>query len=533
MSRRGQFTWTGLLAVVGTVAAMAATMVVAAPGGAATPEREYTTSFTPRCVDAPGVLNIETQPSMELRFRGPESVAEGQSGIEFTNASVSLVVPAKEVESFLAVGAQKINGKLTDLTVDATNMEPKELNIARPIGPPPLPGGLPFEVPTEGAGAKTVTIPNSGTFSFGPYTVTGKAGEEASLSLDATPGFTEEPEKHFQATGKGIVFEVEGVNEKGERVIGPLTTSCTGPQHVILANMAITTATTTTTTTTTTTCERIAPPFIREIHPNSGPEGGGNAVTISGPGVREAGRVMFGTAEAHITLSTTEGVVVTAPPGRGTVGVTASRTGGVPCQGPETSNAVAYTYLPPTQRNVEYKNWVVSGTVTDKKLGQAIALPEGARFNGSAEANTETGNGSVKGTVTIPPFTAPLKLFGLLPVSLGLTLTEVGTLEGTLVKSGMETLSMPLKLNVGVTGLKLLGLSVPTKCAAKEPLTLGLSDNPSFEELLSTGFSFTGTSTIPTFNCEGGLLGTLFGQVLSALLSGPENPYAIKFAPPV
>jgi Animal haem peroxidase len=41
----------------------------------------------------------------------------------------------------------------------------------------------------------------------------------------------------------------------------------------------------------------------------------------------------------------------------------------------------------------EDKSWTVSGTLTDKKTNQAITIPSGSTFNGSAEVDRETGAG--------------------------------------------------------------------------------------------------------------------------------------------
>jgi hypothetical protein len=184
----------------------------------------------------------------------------------------------------------------------------------------------------------------------------------------------------------------------------------------------------------------------------------------------------------------------------------------------------------------QFANLTFSGSLTDKKLGQSIALPEGATFNGSGELNTETGAGSVKGNLSIPPFMASLKLFGLLPVNLGLRLRQVGAIEGSVAKNetapGEEALTLPAKLSLGVTSLQILGLTVPTRCSGAEPLSLNLTDNLTSEELLKGGWSFSGTTAVPEVKCEGGFLGYLFGHVLSGLLSGPGNPYSLRISVP-
>jgi hypothetical protein len=205
------------------------------------------------------------------------------------------------------------------------------------------------------------------------------------------------------------------------------------------------------------------------------------------------------------------------------------------CEPPEAVLAQIPIHTP--IEKAEYKNWVLSGSLTDKKQGQAIALPEGSTFNGSGEVNTQTGAGSVTGNLSIPPFTAPLKLFGVLPLSLGVTIAQAGPLEGTVAKSEMvsgdQTLTIPANLNVFITSIGLFGLKLPTNCTTTEPVALQLTDTLTREELLRKGWSFTGATTLPRINCEGGPLGRgVLGFALSVLLSGPENSYSLKFSAP-
>lgn len=191
---------------------------------------------------------------------------------------------------------------------------------------------------------------------------------------------------------------------------------------------------------------------------------------------------------------------------------------------------------PPPVEKAEYKNWVLAGSIKDKPLGETISLPKGSTFNGTGEVNTETGVGSVKGALSVPPFSTPVKLFGLLPVTFGMTLTQVGPLEGLV--SGTETsmseplLTLPAKLDLGVTSVSLFGLKIPTSCATERPLSLKLTDALTHQELLHEGWHFSGTVGLPQFTCEGGFLPKLFALVLTLTLSGPENSYAISVTAP-
>ena len=432
MLSNSRYRWVGALLATSTLLAMMTAMVLAAPSGAASGERESATSFKAPCVIAPGVLNIQAQPTIELSFKGPEEVTEHQSGIEFTEASVGVKFPPEIREEFAPVGAVKTIATLTNLIVDAKNMEPKELNISRPKEPIPYPEGIPFEFNSEKEPI-TLRFPKEGTFSFGPYTVTGKAGEEATLSLDGRAGFEAESEGGgFKATGNGIVASIVSYNASGEKEIGPLTMVCTAPSNVLTEI-----------------------PISRAV---------------------------------------------------------------------------------PTTEEVEYANSALTGSITDKALGQAITLPPGSVFNGTGERSLQTGLGSIHGSVSIPPFEAPFKLFGVIPATLGLRLTGAEPVAGTVGPSegpsSHETVSLPMKLNLGVTSFKLLGLSVPTRCTASEPVSLALLQTLGGSEALAQPLSFSGSTAISRISCSGGILGSLFGSVLSGLISGGGNPYAIQIAAP-
>jgi hypothetical protein len=118
--------------------------------------------------------------------------------------------------------------------------------------------------------------------------------------------------------------------------------------------------------------------------------------------------------------------------------------------------------------------------------------------------------------------------------NVGLTITQVGSFAGLVAKSGeFEALSIPAKVNLGVAGVTVGGLSIPAQCSTSEPVSLNLAQTLDLEELLSKGWSFTGTTSIPTFKCEGeGIETNLLAGALSAVLSGPENPFSLAIPAP-
>jgi hypothetical protein len=86
------------------------------------------------------------------------------------------------------------------------------------------------------------------------------------------------------------------------------------------------------------------------------------------------------------------------------------------------------------------------------------------------------------------------------------------------------------KAIIGITVVGLLGIDVPTECHTSEPVVFNLSTTLTLGELLDVGPHFSGTTTIPSIKCEG-LSGLVLGALITELMSGSENPYALYIAP--
>jgi hypothetical protein len=208
---------------------------------------------------------------------------------------------------------------------------------------------------------------------------------------------------------------------------------------------------------------------------------------------------------------------------------------------------------------VPFKNWVVTGSLTPKLLNEPVTIPPGSTFNGGSDIEViELGNlhGTLNGNVSVPPFTAKLKLLGLVPTEVGLTFTQAAEAEGTIVSAehskctgpgsvygpGSQQctlLKVPTKANLGITFLSSslggpvgeVGVSTTTNCKTAEPVTFNLSGYVTLLELISSGPAFAGTVTIPPIVCEG-LEGLALGPALTAVMSGPENAYKLAIGPP-
>jgi hypothetical protein len=196
-----------------------------------------------------------------------------------------------------------------------------------------------------------------------------------------------------------------------------------------------------------------------------------------------------------------------------------------------------------------FTNWVVSGSLTAKTFSQKVTLPEGSTFNGKGEiiienptGTREVVNGTITGNVFVPPFNAVLTLpinEIPTPTNVGIKFSQVGQAVGTVAPAtgcteefSCVTTTVPTKANVGFTVVGILGIQVPTHCETSKPIQLELKGAPqTLLEVVTKGLHFTGETTIPPIKCEG-LEGLLLAPVMTAALSGPNNPYALAITPP-
>lgn len=448
MLRRLRFRPVGWLVALGTFAAMAATMVVAAPGSAAT-EKTYASTFKMECIIGPGSVNIKGTLTTATQATGPETVKSGETGVEFHNSFSLVTSPSELGQPLFNGGVREVRGFVVNFTLDSTGAEPAELNIAKPAE---FPSGLPYHAPVENEKATTFRAPTEGTFSFGPYTVTGAAGTHLVSHVTTEPGFEENPETGFKSTGKGVQSTLEGYNEHGEKLIGPLPVSCTALEEggdLVLATIPIESGGTTTTTT------------------------------------------------SHTTTTTT------------------------------TTHTTTTTTTTEAAPEVIFHEWVLKGFVHDKKLGENITLPAGCKFNGHA-----TVPGPLEANTSCPAFSDTVKILGLLPSTIGLEIKESEPIHGTITPAGAGELKLTgtAKDNIFITSISLFGLKIPTSCKTVSPVIFPL-ESTAPASALATGTTFTGETTLPNVSCSGGLLGALFGPVLSTLMSGPNNPFSLTVEP--
>jgi hypothetical protein len=517
---------------------MAATMVLAAPGGAAAPTKEYSATFEMPCSIANGLVHATLK--VETTAKGPESVAEGET-FELTEATSTVHSPPALSTELANMGATHAKGFVKKTMVKSVGSTPASENIAVTKL---FPEGLPYEAPVESGKEQVFTAPDNSSYSFpepvsgsAGYTVTGAAGTNTELIIEHVNG--------------GIESTLEAFNASNTRVLN--TTEVCEPPETHLGMIPIRVGASTSTSMTTSTSTSGSPPCpsaleVTAVEPNHGPLNG-VTVHITGCGFEEVTFVAFEMSEfpnpigvpKFTVISPTLITAVTPGPNFLQTQVFPVPATVVVCTRQACRSGPVFDFEgppppPPPPLTHTYANWPLSGSLTPRKLGQALNLPSGSTFSGSAEASPSSspGPGKLTGSVSIPPFRAPLKLFGLLPVSLGLSLTETAPLEGSILTNGIgnATLTIPAKLNMGITSIGFFGLQLPLSCAATEPIALELATRAvDPETLLSKGWEFSGTMTLPQIEC-GGPLGSLLGTLLSLLLSGPENTYALRVSPP-
>ena len=457
----------GWIAGVGTLAAMAATMVVAAPGGARPgPEKQFETSFEASCILAPGVLNAKGMIKVHESSEGP-STLERHDEFSLPHNTITVTTPKEWGEDFFAVGSRSIKGLLTNATIVMASATPVNKNIAKPLE---FSSGLPIKATVEDQ-AVEFTVPSEGrTFEAGPWVVTGTQGGDVAGTLGTAPGYREVSTNKFEATGEGILSEITGFNESGEANVGPVQVACTVP---------------------------------------------GNEEVYDAPILGE------GTTSTESVNATEE----TGPCG--------SRTAVLTCRPESTSTShplpTASTTSTTTPCGICVQiNDKLTGSVTVHKLGQAINLPVGCTFRSTSVSVP----GSFEANTRCPAFTASLKILGLLRTSLGLNIVESGPVTGAItpLENGKLQIKGTAKDNIEITSVGLLGLTIPTACKTAEPVVFGLDSANTPAELITTGATSSGETTLPAVQC-GGPLGGVVGTLFTALMSGPHNPYTLTIAP--
>ncbi|GGP22624.1 IPT/TIG domain-containing protein [Silvimonas iriomotensis] len=126
----------------------------------------------------------------------------------------------------------------------------------------------------------------------------------------------------------------------------------------------------------------VAPPSVGNVSPNSGPQGGGTSVTISGSNFTGATAVRFGgTAGTGLTVNNAGSITITAPAGVGTVDIIVTTPGGTS----SVTGADAFTYLPlPAVSGLSPTSGPTAGGTRVTLSGSGFTGATAVRFGGTA-----------------------------------------------------------------------------------------------------------------------------------------------------
>ncbi|MFE7745986.1 beta strand repeat-containing protein [Nocardia sp. NPDC057455] len=191
-------------------------------------------------------------------------------------------------------------------------------------------------------------------------------------------------------------------------------------------------------------------PALTSAVPSSGPAAGGTTVTLTGTNLTGATAVTFGaTPASSFTVNSATQITAVAPPGAGTVQVTATTPGG-------TSNGVSYTYTPvPALTSAVPGSGPAAGGTTVTLTGTGLSTATAVRFGTTAAAFTV--NSSTQITAIAPPGTGTVAVTVITPggTSNGVpyTYAAVPTLTGVSPNQGPTSGGNTVTLTgTGLTG---------------------------------------------------------------------------------
>jgi hypothetical protein len=158
--------------------------------------------------------------------------------------------------------------------------------------------------------------------------------------------------------------------------------------------------------------------------------------------------------------------------------------------------------------NVHY---ALTGTTFIKKLNTTVNL--GA---GTLASTVDLTTGASSSTLTLPPATASVKEFGIIPVAATTQMIQNGPATGT-ANLNTNTITSTASVTLKITNLTISGVSVPVGGSCQtSPFSVTLSSGPGFT--VGGGGPVSGGYTIPAFRHCG--LSTL---LLNLTIPGPGN----------
>ena len=156
-------------------------------------------------------------------------------------------------------------------------------------------------------------------------------------------------------------------------------------------------------------------------------------------------------------------------------------------------------------------HYALTGTTFIKKLNTTVNLG-----SGTLAATVDLTTGASSSTLTLPPATASVKEFGIIPVAATTEMIQNGPATGT-VNLSTNTITSTASVTLKITNLTIAGLSVPVGNSCQtSPFSVSLSSGSGFT--VGGGGPVSGSYTIPLFHHCG--LSTL---LLNLTIPGPGN----------
>ncbi len=158
--------------------------------------------------------------------------------------------------------------------------------------------------------------------------------------------------------------------------------------------------------------------------------------------------------------------------------------------------------------NVHY---ALTGTTFIKKLNTTVNLG-----SGTLASTVDLTTGASSSTLTLPPATASVKEFGIIPVVATTEMIQNGPATGT-ANLNTNTITSTASVTLKITNLTIAGITAPVggNCQTS-PFSVTLSSGPGFT--VGGGGPVSGSFTIPAFRHCG--LSTL---LINLTIPGPGN----------
>jgi dienelactone hydrolase len=196
--------------------------------------------------------------------------------------------------------------------------------------------------------------------------------------------------------------------------------------------------------------------------------------------------------------------------------------------GKATANTCANNATPPASTAnpgggnfvVSLKSWPLAATIGLKTLGQTVVLPAASTFTAETDITAKT----LKGSLSVPDFRAPLKIIGI-AAQIGLRVTPVGDTSGSASVDNAGLLHVHGEANADVIVTSVFGIPFGT-CKTVSPVKFPLNFDGPVSSLGNGGLSFAGTTTFPQIK------GCGISAIISALMSGTGQTYTFAVAPP-